>query len=148
MLELGSAAPDMTIRTHLGYEGSMRTFWQDGPLILFFYPKDNTPICTKEACVFQSQLSGFGDLGAQVLGSSTDSLESHRSFANSQNLSFPLIVDEKAALAKKYDAFRSLLRVSKRVTYVIDANGTIVGRVHHEFSVQPHLEMIRQTLGA
>lgn len=148
MLELGSPAPDVTVRTHLEFEGPLRTFWKNGPLVLFFYPKDNTSICTKEACILQSHLEAFQSVDATVLGSSTDSLDSHRSFAKSQNLSFPLIVDEKAALAREYDAFRTLLRVSKRVTYVIDPNGIIAGRVHHEFSVQPHLEMIRETLNA
>lgn len=146
MLELGAQAPDMQVQTHLGYAGPLAHFWQKGPLILFFYPKDHTPICTKEACLLQSELAAFDEFDASILGSSTDTLDSHRSFAETQHLSFPLIADKSAILARRYQAFRRLLRVSKRVTYVIGMDGKISGRVHHEFSIQPHLEMIRQTL--
>jgi len=146
MLEVGAVAPDQEIQTHSGFKGQLSHFWKDGPLILFFYPKDNTSICTKEACLLQSQLPKFGEYQAGVLGSSTDSIASHKAFAEGNQIHFPLVADGGGHLARAYLAFRGLLRVSKRVTYVIGPHGLILGRVHHEFSVQPHLEMIQNTL--
>lgn len=146
MLELGTTAPDVSVRTHAGYDGPLSHFWEQGPLILFFYPKNNTHICTKEVCLLQAEYAAFAAFGANVMGSSTDSLASHAEFAEQQNLTFPLVADEKGHLARSFDAFRSLLRVSKRVTYVIGTDGKILGSVHNEFSLQPHLEMIRKVL--
>lgn len=148
MLALASAAPDLPIKTHLGFEGQLSTLWQEGPLILFFYPKDNTPTCTKEACTLQTSLAEYGQVGANVVGANLDSLKSHANFARKQGLTFPLIADEGGKLAKAYDALRNLvvLKLPKRITYVIDRSGHIRGRNHDEFNVDTHLDMIRQTL--
>lgn len=146
MLTVGTAAPDIEIQTHTGYQGPLSHFWQNGPLILFFYPKDQTSICTKQACMMQDNLGEFATFEAEVLGASTDGKASHQAFAEAQGFQFPLIIDKGGQLAKRYQAFRGLLRVSKRMTYVIDQAGIITGCVHHEFSVRPHLEMIRKVL--
>ena len=146
MLNVGESAPNPHIETHLGYQGPLAHFWKDGPLILFFYPKDNTTICTKEACTMQSSLKEFAGFRANVLGSSTDSLESHKAFAAENGLEFPLVADVKGELAKSYKAFRSLFRISKRVTYVINQAGVILGRRGNELSVNAHLDLIRETL--
>lgn len=148
MLEIGTKAPDCEIETHTGYRGPLRTFWQAGPLILFFYPKDETRVCTKEACTLQASLEDFAQFGASVLGASTDSLKSHTAFAEKQGLTFPLVADPGGTLARHYDAFRSILRIAKRMTYVISDQGVILNRVHSELSVTAHLEMIQQTLEA
>lgn len=146
MLKIGTKAPDITIETHTGFKGPISQIWEKGPLILFFYPKDETTVCTKQACTLQSGLAEFGTFDAQVLGSSTDGIESHKVFAEKQNLSFPLVADTKAELAKAYDAFRSLLRISKRITYIIDQQGIIRGAVQAELSVGDHMDHIRETL--
>lgn len=146
MLELGTTAPDLEIHAHSGFKGPLSHFWEHGPLVLFFYPKDDTHICTKEACMLQSQMGLFGEFGAQVVGSSTDSIASHQRFAEKHQLQFPLIDDQKGKLARQYQVFRKIFRISKRVSYVIGQTGKIEGRVHHEFSLQPHLDMIQETL--
>ena len=140
MLKAGTPAPDVDITTHTGYHGKISHYWSQGPLILFFYPKDGTTICTKEACSLQESLSVFNTMSATVLGSSTDSVDSHKKFAASQGLEFPLIADTNAAVAKAYESYRSLLRISKRITYVISQEGLIVGSLHSELSASAHVE--------
>ena len=147
MLPVGVNAPNPEIETHLGYNGPLSHFWQDGPLVLFFYPKDHTRVCTKQACTLQASVAEFGRLGANVLGSSTGSVNSHLSFAEKNGIDFPLIADERGEVAKLFQAFRPLIRISKRITYVIGKDGKIIGNAHHELSVPPHLGMIRETLG-
>lgn len=146
MLPVKSSAPDMEIETHLEDRGKLSDFWKEGALILFFYPKDDTRICTKQACTLQTSLGEFGTFGARVLGCSLGSRASHQSFAQKNGITFPLILDPKGRLARAYEAFRPLIRIPKRITYVIDGNGVILGAVHQEFNVQAHLDMIRSVL--
>lgn len=146
MLELGSKAPDFQVTTQTGYEGPLSHFWQDGPLILFFYPKDDTSICTKQACTLQTSMADFSQFGATVVGSSTGSVTSHQQFGEKHGLAFPLVADVGGKLARGYKAFRTLFRISKRITYVIDQQGKIIGRIHNELSVPAHMEMVREAL--
>ncbi len=146
MLEVNASAPNPAIETHTGYKGPISHFWQEGPLILFFYPKDDTVICTKQACTLQSSMGEFGSFGAQVLGSGGGDLASHHAFSKKHQLTFPLVLDARGALAQAYDAFRSLLRIPKRVTYIINQEGKIQARLHDELSVTAHLNMIRKAL--
>lgn len=148
MLKVGSPAPDVAITTHTGYHGSLSEFWQDKSLVLFFYPKDATTICTKEACTLQNNLGQFSDLSANVLGSSTDSVKSHEKFAADNNITYPLIADTNGAVAKAFDAYRSLLRISKRITYVIGKDGIVKAAIHNELNAHAHftgaLEAVRK----
>ena len=146
MLDIGTQAPNPTIQTHDDYSGPLGHFWQDGPLILFFYPKDDTIVCTKEACTFQNSFNEFQSFNANVVGCSTDSLDSHKKFAQGNNLSFPIVVDEKGEFSNTFKTLRPLLRICKRVTSVIGSDGTILGRTHNELSVNDHMKMIRATL--
>ncbi len=146
MLPLHSQAPDLEIETHLGYRGPLSHFWRDGPLILFFYPKDNTPTCTKQACALQSSIAEFGRFHANVLGANNDSADSHRAFAGKNDLAFPIVADRGGQLARAYQAFRRLIHIPKRITYVIDVNGRIIAAVHKEFNVAAHLDAVRQAL--
>ena len=147
MLEIGEKAPDMDIVTWPDYRGPISAQWQSGPLILFFYPMDNTPVCTKQACTLRDNLASFDRFEANVLGSSTGSLKSHEKFAAKHGLGFPLVADKDSKLAKAYGASRFLVPVSKRITYVIGTDGVIKGVCHDETDVGTHLSMIRETLG-
>jgi peroxiredoxin Q/BCP len=140
MLKIGSAAPEVTITTHTGYHGPLSKFWEDKSLVLFFYPKDATTVCTKEACAIQNGLDQFNELSANVLGSSTDSVKSHEKFAADNSLAYPLIADTNGEVAKAFDAFRSLLKISKRITYVIGTDGKIKAAVHSELSAHAHFD--------
>ena len=94
-------------------------------VVLFFYPKDHTPVCTKEACAFRDSYQQFTAAGAEVIGVSSDSPASHRSFAEKHRLPFPIISDQDRSLRKLYGVPNTLVFVPGRVTYVIDRGGVI-----------------------
>jgi len=146
MLEIGSQAPNPTIKTWPDYEGPIGKFWKDGPLILYFYPMDNTPVCTRQACTLQDSIAEFGQFKANVLGSSTGSSKTHQGYAKKNSISFPLVADRGSKLAKAFDSNRFLVPISKRITYVMAKGGKIIGRCHDEMDVEAHLAMIRETL--
>lgn len=95
------------------------------PLVLFFYPKDETPGCTAEACAFRDSYAELQDLGAEVWGVSGDDAASHQRFARRHNLPFPLLVDQGNALRKSFGVPSVLGLLPGRVTYVIDGEGVI-----------------------
>lgn len=125
-VEVGDQAPGFELPDH---EGTPRTL--DGllgqPLILYFYPGDFTPFCTREACHFQDAMSDLEGLGAQVVGISDDPPEDHAKFREAYELSFPLLSDEEGEVIEAYGC-DGLLGTS-RVTFLLDAEGTVVERI-------------------
>lgn len=97
-------------------------------LVIYFYPKDDTPACTKEACSFRDSHADFADLGCKVIGISSDSVAAHLKFAEKYRLNFTLLADEKGAVRKAFGVPRTLFGILPgRVTYIIDKKGTIQG---------------------
>ena len=131
-VEVGSVAPDFTLPSQTGEMVSLGDFIGKKPVVLFFYPKDDTPGCTKEACTFRDEYEGFTKLDAEVIGVSSDSVESHRSFATRHDLPFTLLSDEGGKVRTLYGVPRTFGLFSGRVTYVIDEEGV----VRHIFSSQ------------
>ncbi len=125
MLRVGQAAPDFTLKTTTG--APFRLSEQRGRhVVLYFYPKDDTPGCTAQACSFRDQYEDFKDLGAEVVGISSDSEKSHQKFTDKHQLPFVLLADEQGAVRKLYKVPRALLGLLPgRVTYVIDKKGII-----------------------
>lgn len=120
----GDQAPLIAVRDGEGVE--RRSDQLDGaPLVLFFYPKDDTPGCTAEACAFRDSYSDLRALGAEVWGVSGDGAESHRRFAARHNLPFPLLVDQGNGLRRAFGVPSVLGLLPGRVTYVIDGQGII-----------------------
>lgn len=149
-LKVGSQTPAFSA---LDYEG-MEINNEDllgTPYVLYFYPKDDTPGCTKEACSFRDTLETFDDLNIPILGVSPDSAESHSKFAEKYNLDFPLICDEKLELAKKFgateekeiDGQKKLAIV--RTTYLIDSEGKIRW-IEQPVAVDGHIERILEAI--
>ena len=101
-------------------------------VVLYFYPKDGTPVCTKEACSYRDAYESFAEAGAVVIGVSADSTDRHRAFVREQGLSFLLATDEDGTLRKAFGVPKSLGLLPGRVTYVIDREGI----VRHVFSSQ------------
>lgn len=130
MLDVGSEAPDFELVDQDG--GSHRLSAYRGRwVVLYFYPKDDTPGCTKEACGFRDRLADLTQRNAVVLGLSADDQASHARFAKKHQLTFPLLVDPDKHVLEAYDAYgeksmygRSFMGV-KRVTYLIDPSGTV-----------------------
>jgi thioredoxin-dependent peroxiredoxin len=95
---VGSQAPDFNLPSQSGEMVHLKDFLGSKPVVHFFYPKDDTPGCTKQACAFRDDYEGFGKLNAEVIGMSSDSVESHRSFASKHDLPFTLLSDPRATL--------------------------------------------------
>src|SRR5918999_702549 len=99
---VGSKAPDFTLLSQSGELVRLKDFLGKKPVVLYFYPKDDTPGCTKEACAFRDSFEEFRRLDAEVLGISSDSVESHRSFAMQHDLPFPLLSDGERKVRRLY----------------------------------------------
>lgn len=132
MLTVGSRAPDFTLPDQDGTPTSLREIVERGPAVLYFYPKDETPGCTAEACSFRDSYTAFTDAGAQVIGVSSDSVESHRAFADHHRLPFRLLSDRGGVLRGQFGVPKTLGLLDGRVTFVIDRSGQIC----HVFSSQ------------
>ena len=148
MLPIGSKAPDFN---GLDQDGNLLTLDQlleRSRLVLYFYPRDFTRVCTTQVCLFRDFTTELRELSATVAGVSTDPSETHRKFAAQYQVSFPLLADPDGEISRSYEADRWLLNLSKRITYVIDRKRTILGAFHHEFSAEKHLEDVKRTLAA
>ncbi len=125
-LKPGQSAPNFKLTDQHGKFHTLEEFkgkW----LILYFYPKDDTPGCTKQACNFRNDQQQISELGANVIGISVDNTRSHADFAEKYHLQFPLLVDDKAEVAKKYYSLINLgvIKFAQRNTFLIDPQGKI-----------------------
>ncbi len=121
-LKVGEPAPDFTAESSQG-SFHLNDHVGQSPIVLYFYPKDDTPGCTKEACGLRDDFAAFRHLKANVFGISYDSVESHKKFIEKFNLPFALISDTDKSIAKAYGAAGMLF--PKRMTFVIDTTGKI-----------------------
>lgn len=125
MLKVGVKAPDATLPDQTGSARTLSQLWSKGPMVLYFYPKDETAGCTAEACSFRDHYEDFKAAGAEVVGVSTDSVASHAGFATHHRLPFVLLADAGGALAKAYQVPKTLGILKGRVTFVIDREGVV-----------------------
>ncbi|HLY30416.1 MAG TPA: peroxiredoxin [Ktedonobacterales bacterium] len=133
--QVGLPAPDFTLPNQEGKPITLSDF-KGQIVVLYFYPKDNTAGCTAEACAFRDSYQVFKDAGAEVIGVSSDSSESHEQFAAQHHLPFILVSDEGGELRKRYGVPTTMGLWPGRVTYVIDRQGII----RHIFSSQINFE--------
>jgi peroxiredoxin Q/BCP len=135
----GDIVPDFKAKTQSGEKFELSNYLGN-PLVIYFYPKDNTPGCTTQACSFRDQYQDFQDLGAEVIGISGDSEASHDKFAQKHKLPFILLSDENKKIRNLFGVpthFFGLL--PGRVTYIIDKNGKIVS-VFNSIKAAVHIE--------
>jgi peroxiredoxin Q/BCP len=128
----GDRAPDFSLPDAGGKMVGLADFRGRKPVVLYFYPKDDTPGCTKEACSFRDQYEDFTAAGAEVVGVSSDSGDSHRKFAEKYKLPFTLLSDRDSQVRKRYGVPATLGLLPGRVTFVIDKDGI----VRHVFNSQ------------
>lgn len=125
-LKKGDNLPDITLKNQIGDLIALRDFIGKKALVVYFYPKDDTPGCTAEACGFRDKYEEFEELGATVIGISSDSIGSHRLFAEKHQLNFNLLSDPNRAAEKAFGVPRNLLGLLPgRVTYVFDKSGQL-----------------------
>ena len=151
-VETGRRAPDFTLPADDGAKIKLSTK-RGGPVVLYFYPRDMTPGCTREACAFRDSHKALAKLGVTVLGVSTDDVASHGKFRDKYHLNFPLLADTDHKVAEKYGAWREKNMYGKksmgiqRSTFLIDAEGK-VNRVWNKVHVDGHdtevIEAIKQ----
>ncbi|OJH41808.1 peroxiredoxin [Cystobacter ferrugineus] len=132
-IKVGDEAPDFNFTHKNGSPASLKSLRQQKAVVLYFYPKDDTPGCTAQACSFRDAYEDFIQAGAEVIGVSSDETSSHESFAAKHRLPFTLLSDADGSLRKSYGVPRSFLGLLPgRVTYVIDREGI----VRHVFNSQ------------
>jgi thioredoxin-dependent peroxiredoxin len=139
-VKVGSVAPDFTLPSQSGVMVNFKDFIGTKPVVLFFYPKDDTPGCTKEACAFRDDYDQFEKLDAEVIGISSDSVESHRRFAKKHDLPFTLLSDEVGQVRKRYGVRHSFGLFPGRMTYVIDEEGVVRLIFSSQLGVEQHVE--------
>jgi peroxiredoxin Q/BCP len=137
---VGSKAPGFTLLSQSGEMVNLRDFLGMKPVVLYFYPKDDTPGCTKEACAFRDSFEEFRRLDAEVIGISSDSVESHRSFAKKHDLPFTLLSDERGKVRRLYGVPNTLGLFPGRVTYVIDEEGMVRHIFSSQLGMEKHVE--------
>jgi peroxiredoxin Q/BCP len=126
-LEKGDKVPKFELKDQHGNLFKSEEIVGHKPIVIYFYPKDFTPGCTKEACNFRDSYEDFQEIGAEVIGISNDSEKSHAKFSKKYKLPFILLADEKGKVRKKFGIKKSLLGlVPGRETFVIDAKGEVV----------------------
>lgn len=149
-VEEGKKAPAFTLTADNGKKVKLSDL-KGHPVVLFFYPKDDTPGCTKEACAFRDRTAEFEKLGAKVLGVSPDDVASHVKFRDKFSLNFPLLADSDHAVAEKYGAWREKNMYGKvsmgiqRSTFLIDADGK-VAKVWKKVNVDGHDDQVLTAL--
>jgi peroxiredoxin Q/BCP len=122
---VGDKAPEFSRPDQNGETISLESFRNQNSVVLFFYPADESPICTREACAFRDAYEDFIEAGAVVIGVSPDSSESHEHFASRHRLPFHLLSDKDGSLRKAFGTPKSLGFLPGRVTYVIDPEGVV-----------------------
>jgi thioredoxin-dependent peroxiredoxin len=140
-VKVGSVAPNFTLPSQAGEMVSLEDFFGRKPVVLFFYPKDDSPGCTREVCAFRDNFEEFGKLDAEVIGISSDSVESHMSFAAKHDLSFTLLSDEGGSnIRRLYGVPKTFGLFPGRVTYVIVKEGVVSHVFASQLSVARHVQ--------
>ncbi|MDJ0556074.1 MAG: peroxiredoxin [Microcoleaceae cyanobacterium MO_207.B10] len=145
-VKIGDKAPDFTLSSQDGTKVSLSEFQGEKNVVVYFYPKDDTPGCTKEACAFRDQYQVFTDADAEVIGISGDSPDSHKQFANKYNLPFTLLSDTSNKVRELYGVPATLWILPGRVTYVIDKQGIIRHIFDSMLNFEAHIEEALKTL--
>ncbi len=133
------AAPDFSLPDETGSMVSLSDFVGQKNLVLFFYPKDDSPGCSAQVCAFRDSYEAFGEAGAEVIGISSDSVESHARFRERKHLPFRLLSDEGGRVRRKYGVPSTFGLIPGRVTFVIDRQGLIRYSFNSQFDIARHV---------
>lgn len=144
-LKVGDTLPNFTAKDTNGTIFDSQNYIGKQSLVIYFYPKDNTPGCTVEACSFRDNYQDFKDLGAEVIGISADSVTSHLKFKSKFNLPFILLSDADKKLRKLFGVENSLIFLPGRETFVADKNGVVL-MIFNSMSSKIHIEKALQIL--
>jgi len=138
-IKVGSHIPEFKLPDQFGNEFDINNFIGNKNLVIYFYPKDDTPGCTKEACYFRDQYDVFNEADAMIIGISSQSVKSHKDFAEKYKLSFTLLSDEHSIVRKLFGAF-SLGFVPGRITYIVDKKGIVIYTFNSQTEATKHVD--------
>ena len=145
-LKVGDKVPLFGAKDQFGNDFYIASVLEKKVLIIYFYPKDDTPGCTKQACFFRDEFEEFSDMGVAVIGISGDSIASHKKFAEKYKLPFVLLSDHDKSIRKMFGVPTNLLGlIPGRVTYVVDKQG-VIRLIHNNMDAESHFDIIRQTV--
>jgi peroxiredoxin Q/BCP len=140
-VEVGDRAPVFSLPSESGDTANLADYIWKKHVVLFFYPKDNTIVCTKEACAFRDNYDEFRRLeDTELFGISADPVESHQNFSSQHGLPFRLLCDEKGAVNDLYGVPKTLGIFPGRVTYVIDRDGIVIKIIFSQLDYKKHVE--------
>ena len=142
-LEIGSQAPDFEAETYGAEKVKLSDFYSKGIVVLYFYPKDNTWSCTKEACSLRDAEEELMSLGVQVLGVSTDGVKSHENFRDKLSLNFPLLSDRSKEIVNLYGAKSRFFGSARRITFLIEKGGRIA-HIWNKVKASSHAEEVAE----
>lgn len=145
-VKVGDNAPDFTLPSYTGEDVTLSSFFGNRNVVLYFYPKDESSGCTREACSFRDSYEVFKDLGAEVIGVNSGTVESHKSFAAHHNLPFKLLSDKDNKVRKLYGVPSTLGLIAGRVTYIIDKKGVVRHIFSSQFQPERHIEQAVEVL--
>ena len=146
VVKVGDHAPDFTLISQFGDNVTLSEYLGKKSIVLYFYPKDESPGCTKEACSFRDSYQQLADLGAEVLGVSGQSMESHVAFASHYGLPFVLLSDKDNRVRELYGVPATMGIIPGRVTYIIDKKGVVRHVFNSQTQAQRHVEEAKRTL--
>lgn len=146
-MDVGQTVPDFTATLDTGETTSLSALLEGGPIVLFFYPKAFTGGCTAEACHFRDLAAEFADVGAQRFGISRDDVETQAAFRSEHGFDYPLIADPSGEIAKVFGAKRMGPLWSKRQTFVIGRDRTLLGAIRSETDMERHADEALSLLG-
>jgi len=139
-LQIGDNIPNFTLKDQNGNDFHLESINRKQPFVIYFYPKNFTPGCVKEACDFRDQYEDFKDLGATVIGISSDTETSHAKFALKYNLPFILLSDKNGSVSRKFGVKKNLLGLLPgRETYVVNKNGKVI-LIFNSMNVSKHIK--------
>lgn len=144
-IKAGDFVPSFTLNDQNGKPFSVNKS-MGKPMVIYFYPKDETPGCIKEACKFRDDFEDFINLDALVIGISGDSVESHKKFKEKYRLPFTLLADTKNEVREMFGVPKSMIFLPGRVTYVIDKQGMVQYIFNSQFGTEKHIEKSLQKL--
>ena len=145
-LKIGSIAPDFTLKDTNSLDWNFYSEVKNNRCIIYFYPKDFTPGCTTEACGFRDNFGHFINLKIPVVGISTDSIELHQKFKKTYKLPFELLSDTSGRVAAMYGAIIPLVKITKRITYLIDEKKQIAGVYTNFFQAEQHIQSMLEAV--
>lgn len=139
-IRVGSTVPSFSLNDQFGHLFNIDSVKGKKNLVIYFYPKDDSPVCTKEACTFRDQFDVFTNQDALIIGISGQSVESHLNFAKKNRLNFTLLSDDGNKVRKLFGVPSGLLGIPGRVTYIVDKKGKVVFVFNSQLNGEKHIQ--------